>query len=75
MAFHCINNDYDIQPVLDAVWKVKKPAIIDVRVTYDKMSPFLKGIVMHRMKVTPVQEKLHYARRILRRTVIPWLES
>lgn len=75
VAFHRIENDHDIKPVLDAVWAVKQPVLIEVCVTYDKMSPFLKGIVRHRMKVTPWQEKLHYARRFLRRTVIPWVES
>lgn len=64
-----MKHDRDVQGALEAAWALNKPALINVHVSYEKMSPFLKGILFHRIKVTPWQEKLHYARRYLRRTL------
>ena len=64
-----IGNDHEIEPVLDETWKLKGPVLLDLRASYEKMSPFLKGIVMHRVKITPWSEKLHVLRRYVKRTL------
>jgi acetolactate synthase-1/2/3 large subunit len=64
-----IGNDHEIEPVLDEIWNLKSPVLVDLRASYEKMSPFLKGIVMHRVKVTPWREKLHVLRRYVKRTL------
>jgi acetolactate synthase I/II/III large subunit len=71
LPYFKMSRDEEIHPVLEQAWALKKPVLVEVMVHYEKMSPFLKGIVMHRVKVTPWREKLHVARRWLRRTLLP----
>jgi acetolactate synthase-1/2/3 large subunit len=66
-----IDGDREIRPVLDQIWQLDRPSLIDLRVRYDRMSPFLKGMVRHRIRMMPWREKLHVLRRLVRRTVLP----
>lgn len=71
LTYALLSSDANIEPVLDDVWSKQEPILVEIRVSYDKMSPFLKGMVWHRMKVTPTHEKLHFLRRIVRRLFLP----
>jgi len=75
MAYLRMERDSDIAPILGQVWKMEQPVLVEVRVSYEQMSPFLKGIVRHRVWVTPWREKLHVARRWIRRTIFPAKED
>jgi acetolactate synthase-1/2/3 large subunit len=64
-----IGKDHEIETTLNQIWELKGPSLLDLRPNYEKMSPFLKGIVMHRVKVTPWSEKLHVLKRYIKRTL------
>lgn len=66
-----IADDREVETVLDQVLRLDRPSLIDLRVRYDRMSPFLKGIVRHRIRTMPWREKLHVLRRLVRRTFLP----
>jgi thiamine pyrophosphate-dependent acetolactate synthase large subunit-like protein len=64
-----IGKDHEIETTLNQIWELKGPSLLDLRPNYEKMSPLLKGIVMHRVKVTPWSEKLHVLKRYIKRTL------
>jgi acetolactate synthase I/II/III large subunit len=71
LAYLRIDRDRDIRPVLEKVRELRQPLLVEVKVDYGKMSPFLKGIVRRRVWTTPWKEKLHVARRWVKRTIFP----
>ena len=69
MAYRKMASNSEIESVLKEAWTLEGPVLVELQVNYDKMSPYLQGIVKHRLKVMPKKEILHIAARFAKRTI------